>query len=351
MSEPSDRSNREAPSVPTLPTADPALARAPNAPPKSTRPTRPTRGRGEPGPHVLRVRAGADKVGWGVLLAVVAPALFAGLFVERTCARALTFDGTEEANAAASAEPSVGAEPSASEAPSTSPSLIASTSATAAAPTNDAPGYAIVTVGKSSLLGCQDPPGAELQPSKCGDPALDSVVVPKLEALGACAATTSVTGRLSLSLDASFKSQTLRLRAGPRSSISRAGRRDDRAIEPILACARVALADLVKPPADSPPREHGRYLVSYPVTFASPAAATATAPSAVAQEKPASGSATVQVDTAIVRDAPNTSGGPVGRLSRGTKITLVGTVGHWYHVKYGDNEAQDGWIFRSNIGK
>jgi hypothetical protein len=299
---------------------------------------------------VLRVRAGADRVGWGLLVAVIAPALFAGLFVERTCARALTVEGGDEATAA-SVDPSAGVEGSASEVPSTNTSPPPVTSATAAQPSSDAPGYAIVTVGKSSLVRCQDPPGADLLPSKCGDPALDSVVVPKLEALGACAATTGVTGRLSITLDASFKSQTLRLIAGPRSSISRTGRRDDRAIEPILACARVALADLVKPPADSPPREHGRYVVSYPVTFASPAASAPTAPSAVAQEKPASGSAMVQVDTAIVRDAPNTSGAPVGRLSRGTKITLVGTVGHWYHVKYGDNEAQDGWIFRSNIGK
>jgi len=52
-----------------------------------------------------------------------------------------------------------------------------------------------------------------------------------------------------------------------------------------------------------------------------------------------------------VRDAPSTSGQPIGRLSRGTKVTTIGTSANWFHVKFGDNDAQEGWIFRTNIGR
>ena len=228
-------------------------------------------------------------------------------------------------------------------------------SASASAPaTPESPDVAAVAVGKSTLAHCQDPPTAELKPSKCGDHAFDGTVVAKLQALSSCPAAAGVTGKLSIGVDVNFKTSALKVTAAKSSVIQRGGRRDDKAIEPILACLRASLKELAGAPADSgATREHARYVVYYPVTITAPAGGTsAPAPSSSAPgEKAATGSATVQVDTAIVRDAPHMTGQPIGRLSRGTKVTTIGTAGHWYHVRFGENDAQDGWVFRTNIGK
>ena len=68
-------------------------------------------------------------------------------------------------------------------------------------------------------------------------------------------------------------------------------------------------------------------------------------------EKPATGSAKVTVDAALVRDAPSTAGTMVQRLTRGTKVEIFGVAGNWYHVHFGDGDAQTGWIFKTNVGK
>ncbi len=256
-----------------------------------------------------------------------------------------TEEGLAGGAASASAEPAPSVEPSASIAPSTSAS---------AASGPETPDVAAVAVGKSTLAHCQDPPAAELKPSKCGDHAFDGTVVAKLQALSSCPAAAGVTGKLSIGVDVNFKSAALKITAAKSSVVQRGGRRDDKAIEPILACVRASLKELASAAADSgATRDHARYVVYYPVTITAPAAGTtAPAPSSSAPgEKPATGSATVQVDTAIVRDAPHMTGQPIGRLSRGTKVTTIGTAGHWFHVRFGENDAQDGWVFRTNIGK
>jgi hypothetical protein len=261
--------------------------------------------------------------------------------------------GTEtasEESPGAAASASASAEPSASA--MASGSAVASASAVSVQP--EAPEVATIAVGKSTLAHCQDPPTAELKPSKCGDHGFDGVVVAKLQQLASCPAAAGVTGKLSIGVDVNFKTSALKVTAAKSSVVQRGGRRDDKAIEPILACVRTSLKDLASAPPDSGvAREHARYVVYYPVTITAPAGAgSAPAPSSSAMgEKPTTGSATVQVDTAIVRDAPHMTGQPIGRLSRGTKVTTIGTVGHWYHVRFGDNDAQDGWVFRTNIGK
>ncbi len=225
--------------------------------------------------------------------------------------------------------------------PSTTPSTV---------PT-DPPLLANVAVGKSTLMHCQDPPAAELKPSKCGEPALDPVLVPKIEALGRCPAAAGITGKLALHVDLDFKKQVAKVVAGKGSADPAQRPRDDKAIEPLLQCLRASLKELLR--AREPRRRRPRPSALGPRLpgDASPRIAAAPAPSAsVEKEKAATGVVTVQVDTAIVRDAPSTSGQPIGRLSRGTKISTIGTAGNWYHVKFGDNDAQEGWIFRTNIG-
>lgn len=286
-----------------------------------------------------------DQPRWPVLGGIAVTALLAGVLWPRACG--LKFADAPEEATAASAAPS--AEPAPPESASIAPSAGPAPSTSAVAPVHDTPALGTVAVGKSTLMHCQDPPAGELKPSKCGEHGLDPLLVPKLEALGTCPAVAGVSGKLALSLDLDFKKQALKVVAGKGSSTQRAGRRDDKAIEPLLQCLRASLKELLA--GDTGTHDHQRYVLAYPVTLTATAAASPASSGSVEKEKATSGVATVQVDTAIVRDAPSTSGQPIGRLSRGTKINTIGTAGNWYHVKFGDNDAQEGWIFRTNIGR
>jgi len=286
-----------------------------------------------------------DRPRWALLGAIAVTALGAGVFWPRACG--LRFADVPDEAPAASAAAS-GEAP-----PAESASVVASTSAapvapSASAPTNEAPALGNVMVGKSTLMHCQDPPAAELKPSKCGEHGLDPLVVPKLESLASCPAVAGVSGKLALSVDLDFKKQALKVVAGKGSSTMRNARPDNKAIEPLLHCIRASLKEMLT--ADAGAHAHARYVLAYPMTITANTAAPAPSAS-VEKEKAASGVVTVQVDTAIVRDAPSTSGQPIGRLSRGTKISTIGTAGNWYHVKFGDNDAQEGWIFRTNVGR
>jgi len=299
-------------------------------------------GRTEPRTIVQRADPERDRPRWPVLAAVAAVSLTIGVMGPRACGVRFGADAPEEAtSAAASGEPTP-----------PEPSAVAPHDAGVAAPpaaSSEAPPLANVLVGKSTLMHCQDPPAAELKPSKCGEHGLDPVLVPKLESVASCPAVAGVAGKLALTVDLNFKTQAMKVVAGKGSSTNKNGRRDEKAIEPLLQCMRASLKELLA--SESAPKpEHARYVLSYPVTLTATTAAPA-ASASVEKEKAASGVATVQVDTAIIRDAPSTSGQPIGRLSRGTKVTTVGTSGGWFHVKFGENDAQEGWIFRTNIGR
>jgi hypothetical protein len=295
-----------------------------------------------------------DKPNYATLGAAFALLLGIGWALPRAACGNRGGEQAPEEGAGAAGSASV-VEPSPSGEPSGSPSASTSGAPSGSAPTApETPDVATVTVGKSTLAHCQDPPAAELKPSKCGDHAFDGTAVAKLQQLSTCPAAAGVTGKLSIGVDVNFKAATLKITAAKSSVVQRGGRRDDKAIEPLLACVRASLKDLPSAAADNgATRDHARYVVYYPVTITAPtgAAGTPAPSSSVAGEKATTGTATVQVDTAIVRDAPHMTGAPIGRLSRGTKVTTVGLVGHWYHVKFGDNDAQDGWVFRTNIGK
>jgi hypothetical protein len=119
----------------------------------------------------------------------------------------------------------------------------------------------------------------------------------------------------------------------------------------LVACAKSALADvkLAGVAHDNP-----RYSVAYAMTFGDESgnAASAAAPSphaAPARDAPEE-TADVVWDVAIVRDAPKT-GKVLARLQRGTSVRIGVSKDGWYPVKYGDNFASDGWLYRGAIGR
>ena len=295
-------------------------------------------------PLVVRIPDGKhDRVRWPLVGGVAVVALATGWFWPRACGLKFGTETTEEVTAT-SAAPEVATE---------APVVTAPTASNAPPPPADtAPKFSTVTVGKASLIHCGDVANKDLKPSKCGDPLLDGVIMPKLEDLSTCDDTKGVTGRIALTLEIDFKKKSLKASAG-RSSVKKNGTPNDKAIEPVLGCVRTAMHDLFDLADAQGKRDHVRYTIGYPLTLAPPPGAdVAPAPSgSVAAEKPATGSAKVTVDAALVRDAPSTSGTMVQRLTRGTKVEIYGVAGNWYHIHFGDGDAQAGWIFKTNVGK
>ncbi len=298
-------------------------------------------------PPLIRLPADKDdRPHWAIVGGIGVVALGLGFWAPRACGLKFAAPEEEGATAAASGEPVPSNEP---------PPVVTAASTGAPVATiipADPNALAIVTVAKSTLMRCGDLPGKDLKPSRCGDPLLDGVVMPKLESLGQCPAAANVVGRLSVSVEIDFLKKAVKVTAG-KSSVKKAGVPNDKAIEPLLSCLRPSVQSIFE--SDTTKRDHARYTIAYALTLAPTAASAGSgAPSpsgSVAAEKSASGTAKVEVDMALVRDQPNPNAALLGRLARGTTVSLTGVAGHWYHIKFGDGDSKEGWIFRTNIGK
>jgi hypothetical protein len=220
--------------------------------------------------------------------------------------------------------------------------LPASSLGPAAAP--PAPDQAIA-VGPGAILRCRDA-GNDSQ-EECGSLEFDPIAVPKIKALAQCPAAGSATGKLSIGFDVDFRRKAVKVLLGKSTTVPR------EKAEALIKCADTAFD---KVSLAAVPHEHRRYTVFYTATFATtaktgeptnekpsvegPVAGTTTS------ESPASGTATVAWDVAIVREAPKT-GTIVGRVLRGSKVKVLAHQGEWFRVQYGSIQ---GWVYRGTIG-
>jgi hypothetical protein len=220
--------------------------------------------------------------------------------------------------------------------------LPASSLGPAAAP--PAPDQAIA-VGPGAILRCRDA-GNDSQ-EECGSLEFDPIAVPKIKALAQCPAAGSATGKLSIGFDVDFRKRAVKVLLGKSTTVPR------EKAEALIKCADTAFD---KVSLAAVPHEHRRYTVFYTATFApttrtgeptnekpsveGPVAGTTTS------ESPASGTATVAWDVAIVREAPKT-GTIVGRVLRGSKVKVLAHQGEWFRVQYGSIQ---GWVYRGTIG-
>jgi|CZKU01.1.fsa_nt_gi hypothetical protein len=207
-----------------------------------------------------------------------------------------------------------------------------------------------VTVAHGSILSCKTAGGEVLKGGDCGAlPGLDALVLPRLRKLADCSEAASTAGKLHLVVRADFGRDALTVDLGRDHGVPTA--------EPLLVCAKSALASAS---LEGIAHDHARYSVAYGVTFTgaclgSPAAVAAAPASPVPAQPPAAtppsdGTAQVEWDVAIVRDAPKT-GKVLARLQRGTAVHVGSAKDGWYPVKYGDGYANDGWLYRGAIGR
>jgi hypothetical protein len=210
------------------------------------------------------------------------------------------------------------------------------------APSGASPGEARVTVAHGSVFACKTAGGESLKGSGCGAvPGLDAIVQPRLHKLADCPEAASTSGKLHLVVKVDFAHDGLTVDLGRDHGVATA--------EPLLACARSALSSAS---LQGLTHENARYSVAYAVTFggaaltAPPATATTAAPPPSAE-----GTAQVEWEVGIVRDAPRTSGKVLARLPRGTTLRVGAAKDGWYPIKYGDGFSNDGWLYRGAIGR
>ena len=195
------------------------------------------------------------------------------------------------------------------------------------------------SVAHGAIFSCKTAAGESLKGTDCGTvPGLDGVVLPRLRKLGDCP--DAAAGKVHLVVRADFARDALTVELGhDHGAPGAAG---------LLTCAKGALASAS---LDGIAHDNPRYSVAYAVTFgattpaADPSPAAAAAPAAVND-----GTAQVEWDVAIVRDAPKT-GKVLARLQRGTPLHVGAAKDGWFPVKYGDAFSSDGWVYRGAIGR
>jgi Bacterial SH3 domain len=188
------------------------------------------------------------------------------------------------------------------------------------------------------VFACKTAGGESLKGNDCGALAgLDGLVLPRLRKLADCPEAATTSGKLHLVVRADFTRDAVTVDLGREHGVATA--------EPLLACAKNAMGSAS---LAGIAHDNARYSVAYAVTFAGPAAAATPAASLSAA---ADGTAQVEWEVAIVRDAPRTGGKVLARLPRGTPLRVGASKDGWYPVKYGDGFGSDGWVYRGAIGK
>jgi len=237
--------------------------------------------------------------------------------------------------------------------------VVSATSVTAAAPPN-------ISVQKGSVLSCKTADGDTKKGKECGPvPGIDQFVSPRVRKIASCAGAEGQTGKLSLVVNADFASNRFSYDVGKSSTIQNP--------DAVAACLKTTFHGTAM---NAAPHEHPRYTIAYTAVFAPGGAATDEDKTAAHKdkgdradtkdksersakdtpdEKPerselASGEAQVAWEVASVRDAPKT-GTVVTRLPRGTRVKVGSTKDGWFHIKFGEGFANDGWVHRSAIGR
>jgi Bacterial SH3 domain len=195
-----------------------------------------------------------------------------------------------------------------------------------------------LSVAHGAVFSCKTAGGESLKGTECGAlPGLDSLVLPRLRRIADCPDISGSSGKVRLVVRADFGRNALAVELGHD--------RGAPAAAPLLTCAKAALASAS---LEGIAHDNPRYGVAYVVTVVAPAAADTAGGAPPAPV--ADGTAQVEWEVAIVRDAPKT-GKVLTRLQRGTPLHIGASKDGWYPVKYGDGFASDGWVYRGAIGR
>jgi hypothetical protein len=194
-------------------------------------------------------------------------------------------------------------------------------------------------VGEAQVTSCSD---GNKRLKDCDDIDFDRVARTPIESLTGCDAAREISGVLSLGFDLDFSTQRIaRVSSGKTTSLG------DTETSTLLDCYRQAFS---KVSLEGIPHEHQRYTVFYRVELkGAKAQPGAEGEASTGEVTPASGTATVTWNTALVRATPDREGKTIARVLQGTRVGVTARSGDWYRVKY-DAKGNQGWVFRTAIG-
>lgn len=200
------------------------------------------------------------------------------------------------------------------------------------------PSAVIVTVGRGVMLSCKTEDGESLKGKECGPvPAFDGIAQPRLRKIASLPALKDAKGKLSVVIALDFKSKKVAVDVGKSSTV-----KDEGSIRSFL---KEQFQDVSLGPIQ---HDQEKYTMSYTLNVGDAPAASTGTPSSGTGAPSSDGQAEIVWDVAIVRDAPHT-GAVVGRLPRGSKVTLGTSQNGWYKITYGS--GQEGWLYRGAVGK
>lgn len=190
-------------------------------------------------------------------------------------------------------------------------------------------------VSRPQITSCVSSSGDKT--SNCDEPDVDGVVHDHLLSLLGCSSATGVFGTLSLGFKLDFdKGKIEDIESGRSTDLPETTTKE------LLRCAERDFSGIS---VSGVPHQYQSYQVYYLLTFKTPEAA--------AQEKtsvtPASGTATVQWRTALIRDEPDRESAVDARILSGAVVIVTGRMGQWYRVKY-DDKGREGWVHGAALG-
>jgi hypothetical protein len=203
-----------------------------------------------------------------------------------------------------------------------------------------------IAVSRGTLLSCRTEDGETKKGHKqCGAlPAFETVATGRLKRLGDCPASKGAEGKLKAVLTLDFEKEKIDVSVGKTST---AGNLDTFGMCLRMSFDKVSLANVA--------HEHARYTLLYNVDFVpregSDAGVERSLTSASGVNNPSLvPRAQIAWEVAIVRDAPR-SGKLVARLPRGTEVQVGAGQEGWFKIRYGEGNANEGWVYRGAIGR
>lgn len=193
----------------------------------------------------------------------------------------------------------------------------------------------LLEVSEPMVTSCRDPKDKPL--SSCDDVNFDDLLHAPLLSLAECPASAGVFGTLSLGMEVAFGSGKIqKLESGRSTNLPEA------VLTQILKCAerQLGAVALTRTPAKA-----ASYTVFFKLTFKSAEVAASEAESIL----PATGVATVEWRTALVRGEPEGESKVIARVLAGARLTVTGRRGDWYRVKY-DAKGREGWTHGAALG-
>jgi len=191
-----------------------------------------------------------------------------------------------------------------------------------------------LSVSPVKLTSCAQ---GEKKSNKCDAIEVDDLLHPHLMALLGCPAAEGLFGVLSLGFKLDLvQGKVLGIESGRSTDLP------EQSTKELLRCAENELAGVA---LNRLQHQYDSYQVFYLLEFKTPEAAAQDKTSVTA----ASGKATVQWRTALIRKEPERDGQVVARLLTGAVVVVTGRMGEWYRVKY-DDKGREGWVHGAAVG-